>query len=163
METIEAIEALKRALPAAHFALRGSPEYEELLDNNFYQSGLLSDIAPACIVQPTTAEEVSTFVKIIKPFALSAGGKAKVRFAIVGQGQQPAPGCSNIEDGITLSLNQLKGINVIEGKDNDIVVQVSAGEGWGRVYAKLDPIGRSFSGGRSYYRSGIGGLALAGR
>ncbi|CAJ2503964.1 Uu.00g113580.m01.CDS01 [Anthostomella pinea] len=142
MDATEAIEALRRALPDARFAQHGSPDYDEL--NHFYQSGLCSDITPACIVQPATVEEVATFVKTIKPFSLS--GRAP--FAIVGRGQQP--------DGITLSLQRLKGIDVKDG-----VVQVGAGETWGPVYDKLGEAGLGFSGGRSY-RSGIGGLALAG-
>lgn len=99
MDTTQAVEALRRALPAAHFAQPGSSDYDGL--NHVYQSGLCSDITPACIVQPSTTDDVSTFVKTIKPFALS--GKAP--FAIVGGGQQPAPGCSNIQDGITLSCS----------------------------------------------------------
>ncbi|KAH9988007.1 hypothetical protein F4779DRAFT_624119 [Xylariaceae sp. FL0662B] len=43
----------------------------------------------------------------------------------------------------------------------DGVAQVAAGESWGPVYDKLGEAGLEFSGGRSY-RSGIGGLALAG-
>ncbi|KAI0200125.1 FAD-binding domain-containing protein [Astrocystis sublimbata] len=150
MNTTETIEALRRALPATQFTERGSAEYDDF--KQLYQSGLCSDINPAWAAQPTTAEEVSTFVKTIKPFALN--GKAP--FAIVGGGQQPAPGCSNIESGITLSLQGLKGIDIKDG-----VVQVAAGESWGPVYDKLGEVGLGFSGGRSY-RSGIGGLALAG-
>ncbi|KAI1288160.1 FAD-binding domain-containing protein [Xylaria venustula] len=97
----------------------------------FYQSGLCSDIAPAWVVQPNPAEDVSTFVKTIKPFAISG----KTPFAIVGGGQQPAPGCSNIQDSNTL-------------------------EDWGPVYDKLGEPGLSCCGGQSW-RSGIGGLALA--
>lgn len=150
MDTTQAIEALQQALPAIQFAKRGSTEYDEF--KKIYQSGLCSDIDPAWVVQPTTTEEVSTFVKTIKPFALNG----TARFAIVGGGQQPAPGCSNIENGITLSLHGLKGIDVKEGR-----VEVAAGESWGPVYDKLGEVGLGFSGGRSY-RSGIGGLALAG-
>lgn len=151
MDTTQAVEALRRALPAAHFAQPGSSDYDGL--NHVYQSGLCSDITPACIVQPSTTDDVSTFVKTIKPFALS--GKAP--FAIVGGGQQPEPGCSNIQDGMTLSLQRLKGINVKDG-----VVEVAPGESWGPVYDQLGESGLGFSGGRSF-RSGIGRLALAGK
>ncbi|KAI1402647.1 hypothetical protein F4819DRAFT_495927 [Hypoxylon fuscum] len=47
MDVTQAIEALRHALPAAHFAQCGSQEYDEL--NHSYQSGLCSDITPACI------------------------------------------------------------------------------------------------------------------
>ncbi|EMR62626.1 putative fad binding domain-containing protein [Eutypa lata UCREL1] len=47
MDTTQAIEALRLALPAAHFAQPGSSDYDGL--NHVYQSGLCSDITPACI------------------------------------------------------------------------------------------------------------------
>lgn len=151
MDTTQAIEALKRALPGAIFAFPGTTEYAAISDQ--YQSGTTSELTPACFVQPSSAEEVSTFIKTIKPFALNGAAP----FAIVGVGQQPAAGCSNIEaPGVTLSLQRLKGISVKDG-----VVEVAAGESWGPVNDTLVERGLSFSGGRSY-RSGIGGLALAG-
>lgn len=152
MDTVQAIEALKRALPGAIIALPGTTEYAAIGDQ--YQSAVCAETTPACFVQPSSAEEVSTFVKTIKPFALN--GTAP--FAIVGLGQQPALGCSNIEaPGITLSLQHLKGVHVKDGE-----VEVAGGENWGSVYDALVERGLGFSGGRSY-RSGIGGLALAGR
>ncbi|KAI0146089.1 hypothetical protein GGR57DRAFT_494344 [Xylariaceae sp. FL1272] len=60
--------------------------------------------------------------------------------------------CSDIDP----AYFRLKGI----GLTGD-VVQVAAGESWGPVYDKLGETGLGFSGGRSF-RSGIGGLALAG-
>lgn len=152
MNTTQAIGALKRALPGVVLALPGTAEYAAI--SHQYQSGTSSELAPACFVQPSSAEEVLIFVKTIKPFALSGA----TPFAIVGLGQQPAARCSNIEaPGITLSLQRLKGISVKDG-----VVEVAAGESWGPVYDTLVERGLGFSGGRSY-RSGIGGLALAGR
>ncbi|KAI1251403.1 hypothetical protein MGN70_005971 [Eutypa lata] len=136
MDTTQAVEALRRALPAAHFAQPGSSDYDGL--NHVYQSGLCSDITPACIVQPSTTDDVSTFVKTIKPFALS--GKAP--FAIVGGGWHYSV------------LQRLKGINVKDG-----VVEVAAGESWGPVYDQLGESGLGFSEGRSF-RSGIGGLSF---
>ncbi|KAH9909566.1 FAD-binding domain-containing protein [Xylariomycetidae sp. FL2044] len=151
MSTSQAIEALKSALPGAVFAFPGSTEYIAIMKQ--YQSGTASELSPACFVQPSNADEFSIFVKAIKPFALSGAAP----FAIVGLGQQPAARCSNIKaPGITLSLQRLKGIAIKDG-----VVEVAAGESWGPVYDMLAERGLGFSGGRSY-RSGIGGLALAG-
>lgn len=152
MDTKSAIEALRRALPGAILALPGTTEYAVISDQ--YQNAACAETAPACFVQPSSAEEVSLFVKTIKPFALGS----TTPFAIVGLGQQPAPRCSNIEaPGITLSLQRLRGVRVKDGE-----VEVAAGENWGSVYDALVERGLGFSGGRSY-RSGIGGLALAGR
>lgn len=152
MDTKQAIEALKQALSSAIIALPGTTEYDAIRGQ--YQSAGCAEITPAAYVQPSTAQEVSIFVKTIKPFALS--GTAP--FAIVGLGQQPARHCSNIEaPGITLSLRRLKGFLIKDGE-----VEVAGGESWGTVYDALVERGLGFSGGRSY-RSGIGGLALAGK
>ncbi|KAK9799244.1 hypothetical protein SCARD494_02425 [Seiridium cardinale] len=151
MSISEAIEALKLALPGVEFALRGTEEHNAL-NRSSYQSALQSDIVPACIVRPRTKEDISTFVKTLKPFILAN----KAAFAIVGGGRQPAPGCSNIQDGITLNLGLLNGIEV-----NDGIVSIAAGENWGSVYDKLVEQGLGCSGSRSG-KGGIGGLALSG-
>lgn len=151
MNASQAIEALQKALPGVKFALRGTEEHRAL-NHGSYQSALQSDITPACIVQPNTKEEVSIFVKTIKPFVLTG----KAAFAIVGGGRQPAPGCSNIQDGITLNLGLLRGIEV-----KNRVVSIAAGETWGPVFDRLVEQGLGCSGSRSY-KGGIGGLALSG-
>ncbi|KAK6079405.1 FAD binding domain-containing protein [Seiridium cupressi] len=151
MSISEAIETLRLALPGVEFALRGTEEHNSL-NRSSYQSALQSDIVPACIVRPRTKEDISAFVKTIKPFVLAN----KAAFAIVGGGRQPAPGCSNIQDGITLNLDLLTGIKV-----NDGIVSIAAGENWGSVYDKLVEQGLGCSGSRSG-KGGIGGLALSG-
>ncbi len=147
----KAISALREVLPESRFALPGTEEYAKL-NTDTYMSGLCVDITPATIFQPESKEEVATFVRTIKPFV--ASGDAA--FAIVGGGRQPAPGCSNIQDGITLNLGLLKGIEV-----KDCAVSVAAGELWGAVFDELAPLGLGVSGGRSS-NSGIAGLALQG-
>jgi FAD/FMN-containing dehydrogenase len=146
-----AIEALKQALPVSQLVLSGTPEYDEL--NNSYQSQVSIETKPAAIFRPRTTAEISLFVKTIKPFALSGDAP----FAIFGAGQQPAIGCNNIQDGITLNLSLLKGIEIKDG-----VVSIAAGERWGAVYRALDAQGLSVAGGRSA-NNGIGGLALQGK
>ncbi|KAK4209470.1 bifunctional solanapyrone synthase [Rhypophila decipiens] len=144
------VETLKAALPMGRIHLRGSPEYEKL--NSAYLSGLESDLRPLVIFQPSTVTEISTFVKILTPFA------GVVECAIRGAGQQPLPGCANVDNGITLELSLLNSITL---KNQNSVVQIGAGARWGVVYQKLDPLGKSVTGSRSA-QGGIGGLALAG-
>ncbi|KAI1162023.1 FAD-binding domain-containing protein [Nemania serpens] len=150
MDPAQAINALTKAFGSGQLAICGTPDYDDL--NGSYQSTRSSETQPAAIFRPKSAFEVSTFVRTIRPFAIS--GQAP--FAIFGAGQQPAPGCNNIQGGITLNLSLLTGIN-IEGN----TVSVAAGERWGAVYEKLSPLGVSVAGGRSS-RNGIGGLALQG-
>ncbi|KAI1878034.1 uncharacterized protein JN550_000216 [Neoarthrinium moseri] len=153
MDMSKAIKALKLALPEVEFAMEGTQEHQTL-NRGFFQSALQSDIVPACIVRPRSKSDISTFVKTIRPFVVAD----EAAFAIVGGGRQPAPGCSNIQDGITLNLGLLRGIQIdIENG----VVSIAAGETWGPVFDKLVEIGLGCSGSRSS-KGGIGGLALSG-
>ncbi|KAK2868015.1 hypothetical protein FQN49_003243 [Arthroderma sp. PD_2] len=150
MATSLLIEALRKAFPAEQVILQGTGEYEKL--NGSYLSALESDIKPTAICQPKSKEEVSTFVKTIKPFAASG----ETLFAIRGAGRQPVPGCANIQDGITLDLGLLTGIEL-----KSETVSIAAGERWEAIYEKLEGEGLAVTGNRSN-KGGIGGLALQG-
>ncbi|KAI0098185.1 FAD-binding domain-containing protein [Nemania sp. FL0031] len=147
----EVLETLQHALPNAQFALRDTEEYRSL-NSTTYQSGLNADLQPAYIVLPKTKQDVSTFLSAIRPFVLND----KAKFAIVAGGRQPARGCSNIDDEITVNLSHLKGIDVQEGH-----VSISAGESWGAVYDELGRRGLGCAGSRSA-KGGIGGLPTQG-
>lgn len=73
-----------------------------------------------------------------------------------GAGQQPLPGCANIQSGITVDLRHLTGVEINEG-----YVSIAAGERWANVYDKVQEHGLGVTGSRSAL-GGIGGLALAG-
>lgn len=148
----EAIEALKRALPNGQFLFPGSAEYDK--SNGSYLASQESELKPKCIFQPRSAEEVVQFVQTIKPFTVSGN----VQFAVRGGGQQPLPGCANIQDHITVDLSSITGIEVQPEKER---VSIAAGERWGAVYDKLVPHGLAVTAGRSA-NGGIGGLALQG-
>lgn len=148
MVSPQVIEALTAALPAGEFYHRGTAQYDEL--NSSYLSGLESDLQPTSIFRPRAKEEVATFMKTFKPFIENN------KFAIRGAGCQPDPGCANIQDGVTLDLGLLTGVDIKEG-----LVQIGAGEHWGTVYGKLDTQGLGVCGSRSA-KGGIGGLSLEG-
>ncbi|KAI0379305.1 hypothetical protein F5Y04DRAFT_260138 [Hypomontagnella monticulosa] len=148
MANPSAIDALKQAIPNGVFSECGEELYETL--NGSYLSGFESDLKPSWIVQPRTKEDVAAFLKTISSHSDS------LTFAVRGGGQQPLPGSANIQDGITLDLRLLTGIDIGNG-----VVKVGAGERWGSVYEKLGTDGLAVAGGRSA-TNGIGGLALEG-
>ena len=148
----KAIEALKQALPNGQFLFPGSEGYEK--SNESYLARQESELKPTCIFQPRSAEEVAIFIQTIEPFTVSEN----VQFAVRGGGQQPLPGCANIQDGLTLDLSTLTGIQVQPEKE---CVRIAAGERWGAVYDKLIPHGLAVTAGRSS-NGGIGGLALQG-
>jgi FAD/FMN-containing dehydrogenase len=149
--TDSAVHVLQAAAPTGKLHVKGSPEYETL--NNAYMSGLESDLRPVAIFQPASVAEVVTFVEAVKPFA------GQLNCAIRGAGQQPLPGCANVNEGITLDLSLLNSITLTKGNS---VVQLGAGVRWGDVYKQLDPLGISVTGSRSAL-GGVGGLALAGK
>ncbi|KAI0423484.1 FAD-binding domain-containing protein [Xylaria sp. FL1042] len=151
MVSSEVLGALQHALPTSQFALRGSDEYQSL-NTTTYQSGLNAELQPAYIILPRTKQDVATFLSTIGPFVTN--GKAK--FAVVAGGRQPALGCSNIDNGITLNLSHLKGIVVQDG-----YVSISAGDSWGAVYDELGQRGLGCAGSRSA-KGGIGGLPTQG-
>lgn len=148
MASTSVLNALGQAIPNGVFAERGEELYETL--NGSYLSGFESALKPSLILQPRTREDVAAFLRTISSYSDS------VAFAIRGGGQQPVPGSANIQDGITLDLRLLTGIDIGDG-----VVKVGAGERWGSVYERLGAEGLAVAGGRST-TSGIGGLALEG-
>lgn len=147
---LKALTALQQALPPATLLPPNTTEFKT--SNSNYLSQLESDIQPLLIFQPRTKEQISLFLKTLSPFI------PEVQFAIRGAGCQPLPGCANIQDGITIDLSLLLGIEI---RKNEGYVRIGAGETWGRVYAKLDGTGLGVCGGRSS-AGGIGGLGLAG-
>ncbi|KAH9908353.1 FAD-binding domain-containing protein [Xylariomycetidae sp. FL2044] len=146
MAKTSALEELKAAFPADQIALPGSETYKDR--NGSYVSQLESDISPSAIFLPKDKADISTCLKIFQ--------KCGQKFAVRGAGQQPLPGAANIEDGITIDLTHILGIELTGD-----VVSIAAGERWSAVYNKLHDTGLSVTGGRSG-NNGIGGLALAG-
>ncbi|KAK4185136.1 hypothetical protein QBC35DRAFT_504349 [Podospora australis] len=106
---------------------------------------------PYCIILPSTAEEVSESLKIIKSF--------RVPFAIRAGGHSPNPEWSSIDGGgILLDLQQ---INVVTVAGDGSSVSVGAGARWGSVYDALESKNRAVIGARD--RSvGVGGSILGG-
>lgn len=150
MSSSEVASKLQKAFPADQILLKGTKGYEER--NNSYLSSLQCEVTPGVIFLPKSTEEVSAFVDII----IQSGG-GLVTFAIRGAGQQPLPGCANIQDEVTLDLSLLKGVRI----NDDGSVSIGAGERWGTVYTELSREGLGVTGARSG-NNGVGGLALSG-
>lgn len=108
------------------------------------------EVVPACVIQPTTAGEVSEAVKVIKEynciFAVKSGGHC--RFA----------GGSNAHQGITIDLHYMNSVEVSEDK---LTTSVGPGARWGEVYKILEPMGLIVVGGRDS-NVGVGGFILGG-
>lgn len=110
-----------------------------------------ADLSPACIVVPTTPQDVAEAVKIMS-------GIESCHFAIKGQSHTPAAGFANINGGVTLDMTSLKLVTV---NANHTVASIGGGASWLEVYSYLDTLGLTVPGGRNG-AVGVGGLTLGG-
>lgn len=112
-----------------------------------------SDLNPACVFRPVTAEHVAQAVTI-----LANPSNQACQFAVKGQTHAPAAGFANIEGGITIDLT---GLNSTVLNSDQSVVSAGGGTSWIDVYRYLDPEELVVAGGRNG-AVGIGGLTLGG-
>jgi FAD/FMN-containing dehydrogenase len=131
-----------------------SPAYNESITS--YYSGQERDFRPGCIFSPTSAEEVSTFVKIVTSTIESCAEKPK--FAVRSGGHMIWAGSANINDGITLDLRALNSVVV---NDDKTVASLGVGGIWNEIYPQLVPYNLTVMGGR-VSGIGVGGLATGG-
>lgn len=140
-------ELLGQLLPQREI-LPSDSQYFKVKD--FYWSAQQAAVSPQCFVQPGSAEDVSTIIKVAEraecPFAVKSGGHAA--FA----------GASNIQDGITIDLQLLNEITVSEDRTT---TRIGPGNRWVDVYSRLDAKNLMVVGGR-VAEIGVGGLMLGG-
>ena len=114
---------------------KGSPLYDSF--TGAYWSAQQGAVSPSCVFKPTKVSEVSTVVLLARlyqcPFAVKGGGHAE--FA----------GSSSIEDGITISMENFKQVDVATDKKT---VDVGPGMRWVDVYTAVEQDGLSVAGGR---------------
>lgn len=148
---MSACNALSAALGESKVFGPNDPAFVE--STTSYFSAFENELKPACIIRPTCANDVSVTLSTFKPYA--ARGE---QLAIRGGGHMSGPGSANINNGVTIDMRGLTGIEV----DNDEkVVKIASGEHWANVYEKLDPLGLGLSGGRAA-KVGVGGFVLGG-
>jgi FAD/FMN-containing dehydrogenase len=127
--------------------LPSDDEYKERQESFW---SLYSKVEPACIVRPTTANEVSAIVK-----TLVASGQ---KFAVRSGGHTQWAGANNIQDGVTIDLQFLNWTRFDEKTTN---ADIGPGARWKDVYSELEKYGRIVAGGRNG-KVGVGGLLLGG-
>ncbi|KAI5886885.1 FAD-binding domain-containing protein [Schizophyllum commune H4-8] len=104
---------------------------------------------PTCTVEPGTAEDVATILRIVN--------ETQAPFAVKGGGHTANPGFSSTP-GVHIAMYRFSEVTYDEATEN---VVVGAGNVWDNVYATLEPLGRMVVGGRV---SGVGvaGFTLGG-
>ncbi|KAK8006058.1 hypothetical protein PG991_012355 [Apiospora marii] len=122
---------------------RGESQYTAFTTS--YWSQLLNDVKPYCVFRPSTPSAVSVLVLVSR---LSQCPAAATPFA----------GASGIEGGITVSFENLKGIELAPDKKT---VAVQPGNTWGRVLSALNTTDVTVLAGR-IGDIGVGGLTLGG-
>lgn len=135
--TTQACADIKTALPGkvltpGFLAL----EYEH--ETQQYWSTTLRSVDPACIVQPTSAEDVAAVVKVLNKYPT-------VNFAIRSGGHDPNVGHATVQDGVQMVMTDLAGATY--DADNDLAYVKPGGE-WNDVIGDLAPSGVAVVGGR---------------
>jgi FAD/FMN-containing dehydrogenase len=115
-----------------------------------YFSQQQQQVIPACVVLPTSPEDVSAAVKII--------GQKECIFAVKSGGHATFPGASNCPGCINLDLRYLNSLDVSEDLSTAFV---GTSNRWGDVYNYLEHMNITVIGGRGT-QVGVGGFLLGG-
>ncbi|KAI1425523.1 FAD-binding domain-containing protein [Xylaria sp. FL1777] len=127
----------------------GATAYTSSVSSYFYVN---QRQAPACVVAPTTADEVAEVIKLVNSHAPS-------QVAIRSGGHSPNADFSNVDHGVTIDL---RGLNQIEiSKTNTNIVSLGTGALWVDVSNVLDPLNRAAIGSR-VASVGVGGFITGG-
>lgn len=105
---------------------------------------------PTCRFNPTCPEDVSLAILTFRV--------TQCKFAVKSGGHGAFSGASNIQDGVTIDLFNLKSVSLSADKTT---ASVGTGNTWFDVYSQLTPQGYTVIGGR-VSPIGVGGLTLGG-
>ena len=108
------------------------------------------EVRPACRVEPSTALEVSRVLEILVHHWCY--------FSVKGGGHSRNPGDSNSVSGVTVDLDRMTQVNILEPGNR---ARVGGGATSYHVYEALDARNLSFVGGR-VGTVGVGGFTLGG-
>ncbi|KAM3080821.1 hypothetical protein ACMFMG_004776 [Clarireedia jacksonii] len=125
-----------------------------------YYSAQEAFLVPSCAVFPTSTQDVSLFVRALKPFNRPGyiGNNSNCQFAIKGGGHAPPSGAANINAGVLLDLSGLNQVTLASDKKS---VSLGGGARWGDVYTVLTEQALSVAGGRNA-EVGVGGFLTGG-
>jgi FAD/FMN-containing dehydrogenase len=143
------VSRLSSSFPSIVF-LPESAEYETR--NGSYFAAFENEITPLCIIRPRDTQELGQLLKYLT-------ATSHIEIAIRCGGHTPWGGAANAENGITIDLENFRGIE-IDSVNN--TATFGARETWGDVYEKLGERGLSVVGGR-VSKVAVGGLTLGSR
>jgi FAD/FMN-containing dehydrogenase len=103
-----------------------------------YWSAANADNTPACVVSPTSAEEVSTIVKVLLNYT-------DVAFAVKGGGHNPNVGFSSVNEGVLITMSDMASTNY---SDDAQTAYIGPGARWDEVMNALESKQVGIVGGR---------------
>ncbi|KAF2167312.1 hypothetical protein M409DRAFT_66307 [Zasmidium cellare ATCC 36951] len=109
-----------------------------------------AELHPTCIVQPSSADVLSGFVKTLV--------QGECPFAIKSGGHNPWAGVNDIDEGVVVDLSKINEVSLSYDRTS---VKLGAGGNWGDVYKALEPQGMMVPGARAS-GVGVGGMTLGG-
>jgi len=113
----------------------GSQAYDAF--TGAYWSAQQGALSPSCVFRPTKTSDISIVILLSRLY--------QCPFAVKGGGHAAWAGSSSIEDGITVSLENLRQAKVSTDKQT---VDVGPGLRWVDVYTAVEKDGLSVAGGR---------------
>lgn len=137
-------------LETENIEIEQSPSLDYTSELHDYWSLACGDLKPACIVYPSSAQEVATIVKELH--------QTNDFFAVKSGGHMPNTGFASVQDGVLIST---KNLNQVVYHDDDLTADIGPGLSWEDAQKGLDGTGRTIVGGRMG-GVGIGGYMLGG-
>ncbi|KAH3949818.1 hypothetical protein HBH70_047190 [Parastagonospora nodorum] len=154
---------LIEALPESVISPENAASFKESI--NAYWDQKACEVAPACVVRPCNAQELSLAVKILKKeydeqkrATYSANSNKDGVFAVRSGGHSPVAGASSVKGGALIDLSLFDQVMLSVDKKS---VVIGAGCKWMHVYKALEKQGLAVAGGRNS-AVGVGGLTLGG-
>lgn len=136
-ETTQACTDIQNALPGKVLT-PGLLAAEYTYETQQYWSMTPRSDDPACIVQPASAEDVSTVIKTLLKYPT-------VKFATRSGGHDPNVGHASVQDGVLITMTEMVGATYDAAKE---VAYVKPGGEWNDVVGDLEPSGVTILGGR---------------
>ncbi|KAI1812837.1 FAD-binding domain-containing protein [Poronia punctata] len=146
--TLQACGEIATVIPE-RVSYPGSLAYLKEINN--YWSGALKQIKPACLVLPTSADEVASAVQVLN-------AHPDVDFAVKSGGHDPNPGHASVSGGVLIATAKMSGATYDPATG---LASVGPGGEWNDVIGDLEPHGVTIAGGRLGL-VGVGGYLLQG-
>jgi FAD/FMN-containing dehydrogenase len=126
--------------------------YTNLNANRWSDTAIL---APGCIFEPRSAQQVSEGVEVLTSIRNDNAG---CKFSVKSGGHMAIPGANNINTGVSIDLGRLNDIIL---SDERSFVRLGAGGTWAQAYAAFENTDIAFPGGVCG-TTGVGGVSLGG-